>query len=487
MPYPLLPYPNHRPICPVDALPDPLRQAALYAIVKKGVPPAIALMDALAAAAAVVHVGHDCVTPDGETMAASLYTLASAPSVTGKGTSYRIFFKTFTQAMKRGMTERAKPKPAMPKRTNTAILETALNRHGAAIRPIPGVEALLTEMTYFALLKALDGVGRNVAIQDEDSASFFDSDLFKRQANRLTQAWSADPPLTRAFGSSQLEAVDARVSLGLRTQPDILTDVPQSTLRKAIKVGLFPRFLAACHDPIRFPMNETYRADAASEVSDGAFQARMASLSLLTNARNIDGFAVRVGVELDTEAKAFMHELSWRANGWRDTYYSDIREAAGRAWENTLRVAVVLHVFCIGEGNVSREIVERAWAIVEWSLSQHRLIFNESLGLNLGAATSTQAAPIRPIRITPPKPLKLPRPLQDAQWLLTCLGGLWLPTKTVTVCELNLLAGLPARRLASALKWLELEGVVRLTPHDQDTLIVPITWGQPFQAISRQG
>lgn len=477
MSYPLWPFPNHRPTCPVDAVPDLLRQAVLFAIVKKGVPPAIALMDALASVAAVVHVGHDCVTPDSETMASSLHTIASAPSVTGKGSSYRIFFRHFTEARKRGIAERAKYKPAVPKRTKTAVVETLLDGHCAASKTGPGVEALLTEMTYFALLKALDGVGRNVAIQDEDSASFFDSELFKGQANRLTQAWNADPPLVRAFGSSQLEAVDARVSLGLRTQPDILGDVPQATLRRAIKVGLFPRFLAACHDPARFPLNETYRADATGGVSDAAFQARMASLALLTNTRNFAGFAGRIRVELDTEAKAFMHELHFRTKQWLDTDYSDIREAAGRAWENTLRVAVVLHVFCLGEGKVSRDYVERAWAIVEWSLSQHRLVFIEPLGLNLGTGMTAQAAPIRPIRITQPKTPKLPRPLQDAKWIWLCVSRLWLPTKTVTVRELNMLAALPARRLESALKWLENESMVHLTEHGNDTLVTPILPG----------
>ena len=482
MPYPLLPYPNHRPICPVDALPDSLRQAVLYAILKKGVPPALALMDALAAAGAVVHVGHDCVTLDGETMAASLYTLASAPSVTGKGSSYRIFFKPFTQAMKRDMAERAKPKPATPERTKAAVLDALLYGQGATSTSKHGVEALLTESTYFALLKELDGVGTNVALQDEDAASFFESELFKHQANRLTKLWSGDP-LSRAFGRSELKAVEARLSLGLRTQPDILADVPSTALRRAIKIGLFPRFLVACHDPARFPLNETYRADAAGEVSDSAFQARMASLALLTNARNFGGFAGRVRVELDTEARAFMHELRWRAKGWLDTYYSDIREAAGRAWENTLRVAVVLHVFCIGEGNVSREIVERAWAIVEWSLSQHRLIFVEVLGLNKVTGMTAQSAPIRPIRIASSKPPQVPRPLQDAQWLLTCLSRLWLPAKALTVRELNLLAALPCRRLASALKWLELEGAVRLKPHGNEMLVELVVWGPSRGAL----
>lgn len=485
MPYPLLPYPNHRPICPVDALPDPLRQAVLYATLKKGVPPAIALMDALAAAAAVVHVGHDCVTPDGDTMACSLYTLASAPSITGKGSSYRIFFKMFTQAMEREVAERAKPKPATPKRTKAVVLDALLEGRQSASTNKPTVEALLTESTYFALLQALNGVGTNVAIQDEDAASFFESELFKHQANRLTKLWSGDA-LSRAFGRSELNAVEARLSLGLRTQPDILADVPTTVLRRAIKIGLFPRFLVACHDPTRFPFNETYRADAAGEVSEGAFQARMASLALLTNARNFGGFAGRVRVELDTEARAYVLELGFRTKQWLDTEYLDIREAAGRAWEITLRVAVVLHVFCIGEGKLSRDYLERAWAIVEWSLSQHRLIFIECLGLNLGTTMTAPTAPMCEVHPTPPKPQKLPRPLQDARWLLTCLSRLWLPTKAVTVHELNLLAALPARRMASALAWLKLEHMVLLTQHGKDTFVTPIISAQAFSAIGRQ-
>lgn len=463
------PFPNLRPVCPCDALPDPLKEAVLYAIVNKGVPPAIALIDALAAAAAVIHCGHDCVTPDGEPMPATLFTLCAAPSISGKGTSYRIFFKHFTQTLRRYKADFAKPR-----RLKSNTLEATLNDRAPAPSSRHGVEMLLSEMTYFSLLKALDGEGRNVAIQDEDAASFFDSELFKRHSNRLTQVWSGDPPLSKAYGNSQLDAVDARLSIGLRTQPGIQSEVPEAILRKAIKIGLFPRFLVGCHDPKQSPWNESYHADPRGEFSDREFQARLASLAFMTNARNSEGFAGRVPVELDTDANAFMLELSFRAKQWLDTDFADIREAAGRAWENTLRVAVVLHVFCLGEGKVSRDYVERAWAIVEWSLSQHRLIFVESLGLTQSTAMPVQATPIRQVRVAQSKPSKVPRPLQDAQWLLYCLGRLSLPARPVTVHELNQLALLPPLRLKGALKWLELEGTVRLIAHGKDSLIMPI-------------
>jgi hypothetical protein len=118
--------------------------------------------------------------------------------------------------------------------------------------------------------------------------------------------------------------------------------------------------------------------------------------------------------------------------------------------------------------------VERAWTLVEWSLSQHQLIFIESPRLAHGTAMTAQAPPTRRVRAAQLKPPKMPRPHQDAQWLLNCLGRLWVPTKILTVYELNQLAALPQKRLVTALKWLELEGLVRLTPNGSATLIMPI-------------
>lgn len=472
MTYTLPPFPKSQPTCPIDALPSPLREAALYAIVKKGVPPAIALIDAIASAAAVVHCGYDCVTPDGERMPATHYTLASAPSFAGKGTSYRVFFHYFTQAVKQRMSGRANPGDVKRARTGASA-----NSRDSTHSTSPIVENLVSEMTYFALLQALHGEGMNAAIQDEDAATFFESELFKRQLSRLTQVWSGDPPISRAFGSRLLAAIGARCSIGLRTQPDILAEVPESRLRMAIKVGFLPRCIVGCHDPDRYPWNETFQVDHRGVPSDDAFQARMASLAFIINMRNCGGNADRVRIELDTDAKAFMGELHFRMKQWLKPYYSDVMEAAGRAWENVLRNATVLHVFCIGEGKVSREIVESAWAIVEWSLSQHRLMFSQLTRTPTVSLMHEQAETIRPIRAAQPKPVKTPRPLQDAQWLLTCLDRLWLPTRVVTVRELDQLAALPPRRLVSALKWLELEGAVRLTPHGQDELIAPIISG----------
>jgi hypothetical protein len=192
-----------------------------------------------------------------------------------------------------------------------------------------------------------------------------------------------------------------------------------------------------------------------SSTSPDAFQHRVQELAGQINIRNQSGFAGRIRIELDTNAKAFMLELGHWMSGWLSIYYADIREAAGRAWENTLRVAVVLQVFCGEESKVSRDMAERAWAIVEWSLSQHRLIFAEP-----GFTTTMKSVQKKQFAI--PKAIRKPRPLQDAQWVLDCFGRICAGqfAQQAMVSDVCVLAGLPRKRFVAALAWLKLEGLI---------------------------
>lgn len=468
MTYPLLPYPNLHPICPVDALPDLLREVVHFAILKKDIPPAIALTDAIAAAAAVVHCGYDCVTPDGDTMPATINTTLSAPSTAGKGRSYRLFFRPLVQAMKRAIAGDASP---------VSI------KAGARLPPVPRVETMLSDPSYCALLHALHGTGMNVAIQREDSASLLETDLFRKRLDTLTQVWSGDPPLDHVVLGKQLRVKDGRCCVGIRIQQYILDDISRRRGPLAYKLGFWPRSIAGCHEPDRFPANETYQVRQNWDPSADGFEARMLCLALLINSAHQGGFTGRIPVELDSEAKAYMLELGFRIKQWRKPYYQDIREAAGRAWENTLRVAVVLHVFCVGEGKVSRDLVGRAWAIVEWSLSQHRLIFIESPRMHEVPAITAPMSMAQPICVTQPKRQKLPRPLQEAEWFVFCLAKLVSPCRSVTVREVNQLAGLSQKRLQVVLAWIELEGLVRLAPKGPDTLIIPLVSSHPLSQI----
>ena len=425
-------FPELYPTCPIEFLPEPLRSAAKHAIQKMGVPAVVALTDAVAAAAAVVHCGYDCITPEGETMPATINTCAVAPSATGKGRSIKVFFAHFLQAQKK---------------RNPRVVERGQHGNQANALRKPIVEAMMNKVSYRALMEELDGDGMNVTIQREEGASFLATDLFKQNTDAIAQLWSGDPPLDHFVHGTELIAAEARGSLGFRIQPDLMYEYLKDGGRLAYKLGFWPRTIAGCHDPDRFPWNENYQPFLDQVANPAAFHRRMEELAMQINDRNSSGFAGRIGVKLDTDATAFILELGYRMKQWLRAYYAEIREAAGRAWENTLRIAVVLHVFCVGNGPVSRETIERAWAIVEWSLSQHRLIFVEA---------------IRPLP-KPMKPVKQPKlpPHQqrlnaDMQFMLDALGtrAPFSPAGKVPLAEILLLTGLSKTRFLKALGWL---------------------------------
>lgn len=428
-------WPNLSPICPIDLLPEPVRSAVLYGIREKDLAPAVALTDSLAAVAAVVHCGFDCLTPDGDTLPSTINTIAVAPSASGKGRSMKLFFAHFMKASK----QRTRPP-----------IERDENGKPIPVTRAPLVEAMLSMSTFRALLTKLDGRGMSVTIQREEGSGFLKTDLFKEHADALAQAWSGDPPLDYSAHGVDLEAIDARCSVAFRVQPDLMTDYLRNGGKIAYKLGFWPRAIAGCHDPERFDSNDTYRPKSIPKASPEAYQKRMTALAEEINARNANGFAGRVGIELDSEATAFMLELGQLLKDWKTTYYGPIREAAGRGWENTLRVAVVLHVFCVGTGKVSRALVECAWAIVEWSLSQHRVIFVDAV-----QPAPKQASAPAPAA-TPPKPSQHERRLNaDCQFLIDTIAArapyYW--NGMVPVGEVQLLCGLERARFLRALAW----------------------------------
>lgn len=432
--YPLLAFPNLYPTCPIDLVPEPLKSSILYALKRKCVPPAVALIDAIAAAGAVVHCGYDAETPDGEPMPTTVNTCCVAPSATGKGTSIKLFFAFFLQAQKK---------------RGRRVVEKYEDMKAIKLQRNPVVESMINKLSFRALMQALDGEGMNLTIQREEGASFLKTDLFKNNTDAITQVWSGDPPLDHYVQGIELIAADARCSLGFRIQPDLFYPYLKRSGGISYKLGFWPRSIAGCHDPERFPWNETYSLSSMRDTRPDDYQRRASQLAFEINDRNKSGFAGRIRVKLDPEAKAFLIELGFRMKQWLNVYYADIREAAGRAWENTLRIAVVLHIFCAGQGRVSLNMVERAWAIVEWSLSQHRLIFIE--------APRPQPETARPERERQSKPSQIQlRLCADAGFMLDAIGvrAHHYPYGKVPLNEILLLTGFDRTRFLRALAWL---------------------------------
>lgn len=440
------PFPNLRPVCPVDLLPEPLLSAVRYATCVEDVPAAIALTDALGAAGAVVHCGFDCVDLRGRRMASTINTVAACPSAVGKGTSMKIFYKHLLDSIE-----------------SSALDEDDSQSSTVAGSPrpkqVPLVENVMTMATRAGLMTELYGRGMTVAFLREEGASFLETDLFKSNTDVLTQLWSGSPPIVDRVRHGKKKATDARCSFGFRIQPELFYESLSQGGMTKYRLGFWPRCIAGCHDPVRFPWNSTYvRSMRTPGLHPRAFQERVVELAAQINQHHRNGFAGRVGVRLDDQAKAFMLELGYRIKRWIEEWYSDIREAAGRAWENTLRIAVVLHVFCRQQGNVGLDLVECAWQIVQWSLSQHQLIFVDAIRELRAKPATRQLAPLQLA-----KPIKLariprsPRPIKDAKFLLYCMQRLPYRVGGISVEELNKLASLPPKQLDCALEWLKLE------------------------------
>lgn len=441
------PFPDHRPICPIDQLPDPLRSVALHLITAKRVPAAIALTDALSAAGAVVHCGFDCRAPDGGVLPATINTCALTPTATGKGRSYEVFFEQFIKAKK------ARVRQA---RQGADALDPPLQMR------LPRVETLITQAISFrSLMETLDGMGMNMTLQREDGSSLLETDLFKKHTDALTQLWSGNPPLDWQVRGATLEASDARGSVGFRIQPDLMYDYVARSGRRDRDVGWWPRSIVGCHDPKRFPENESYEAPPGKYAAD-AYQARVADLISQINGNYDRGDFSRIPISLDIHASAYMMSLERQLIRWAETEYEDVDDAARRAWENTLRVAVVLQVFCDRPGPVTLDMVKRAWAIMEWSLSQYRWVFVDAPAKYSDKAIAKAEAAAKKHASDwtkrQSKPIKKPTTWQNADFILTCLDSASTHDRlhrTASMEDVFRLSDMPRKRFESALEWLK--------------------------------
>lgn len=166
-----------------------------------------------------------------------------------------------------------------------------------------------------------------------------------------------------------------------------------------------------------------------------------------------------------------MHELKVRLKDWRETYYAEIEPAASRAWENTLRIAAVFQIVC-GEGKeISLEMVQRAWAIVQWSLTQHQMIFVDVFKPEPKLPAVSAAGPFAkpwPAKLKSPKQ---PRPIQDAQWVLDCLCTVSGGCGQALVADVATLAGLRGPRLETALAWLKVNQAVEIVGRGENAVM----------------
>ena len=459
----LHPFPNLSRECPITALPDLMYVAAFHVGDVTGAPVEALVTDVIAAANTPLQIIYDVVGPDGREMPMSINTTCLVPSGVGKSESFKLFFSPFQGDEKAQMLQE---------------LATGVVADDEGL--------LLSTISIPSLLDRIHGVGQGIAIQDTEGFRFLDEMLVARDI--FAKLYSGET-IKRKNRKANCNAVDARSNIGFRHQPELMYDYLRITRNLSYFQGLWPRSLAACHDPTRFPNPPAYMPAPTSALNFEDFLDVLKMALEMVKLRKLAGITDRKKVWLDMEAAAFMRHLKYKlhqpGSGWIDTCYSDIRQSAQRAWEQTLRLAALFDLVCVRKGKIGLEMVERAWRIVEWSLTQHRLIFVEGLRPEPKMPVAHARVPSwEAAQPKPPKPLKAPRPIQDAQWFLECFDRLRGFGSQAPLHEVATLANLSGRRLESVRMWIKLENaaeivgrgenvvvrVPRLLPHSNDPI-----------------
>ena len=408
--------------CPIEALPDLLYNAAceIYGISKS--PAEVLLADAVAVTSLSVMLRHDVRGLDMRTMPTALLAAALARSGSGKGQSMAQFFKFFKEDTREKLKQ-----------------ELIIGQPATA-----DDELILEEITLPALMDHLHGIGKSCSIQLEEGQRFMRTMLDLDTV--LSQLWSGDQPVTRRIKATKRIAMDARLSICFRIQPDLFYETLMKDGGLTYKQGLWPRFLLACHDQARFPTPQPLMTPRTGG-SGHNDRLQVALKKLVDQAQRCPMSTPRAVVDLSKEAAVYMRMLKDHIKRWCPPHYKAIQESVDRAWENTLRLAAVFHVACEEHGQISEEMVDRAWTIVEWSLSQHYLVFVEAV-----RAARNHKTPPKDSARAPSKPTRADdaRRVMEAVWDARRLRS----SDDSFLDEVQRVADLPSLRFLRALDWL---------------------------------
>jgi hypothetical protein len=465
----LHPFPDMSRECPVDALPDLLFGAACEVRrLEDDVPAECLLMDAVAASVIPVQRLYDVVGLDYRHMPTTVFMLALAPSGRGKGTSYREFFKPLIEHNRQAGSAAREIRARKRSRE-----KDGLPMDGLEFREPDG--RMLTMISYRALMESLAGTARSVSINDEDGGSFLESDLFTKMGGRLAQIHSG-LDLDHVVRDVDLGAIDGRCSLGIRLQGPVFYPEMKRTNNKSFVQGIWGRAIVACHDPKRFGTHRIHMPTCWPGDGLDELHRRLKDLMDKADKKQAKGESVRDRIVLGADARAFMVALKFRLKDWRATCYDEqIEPAVNRAWENTLRIAAVFQVVCEGAGEISLEMAQRAWTIVQWSLTQHQMIFVEALKPEPKPPMARTGAPFtKPWPATVKAP-KQPRPMQDARCVLECLDMVSGGRRVALVAEVATLAGLRGPRLETALAWLKHSQIIEIVGKGEGAWMRPPT------------
>jgi hypothetical protein len=425
-----------QPLCPIGHLPSPFYEAVLHVSKRIDAPFEVVVADAFAVTSTVTQRFYKVRGINGHLMPTTLNTLSLAPTAVGKGESYREFFQS----------------------SHDGEMTELSQSVGMTIDDL-----LLQDVSLSPLMSSLAGYAKSASIQLEDGYSFLHGPLMKLDTiSKLPQAWSGPPSLKVGRHHGSKEAVEPCLAIGLRIQPELFYDFLRRDKSRSRHLGLWPRFLTFCHDPLRFPTSPVHNVDSTL-MTNLSLMERLNTLLLPTGDGPEANESLRKILVMDVQAHAYLREIAYWIKGQMHIEFHDIQDAAGRAAENTLRLASNFHIVCEGRGTISREMIDRAWTFVHWSLAQFRNVFVHAL-----------QPPPKPL---PVKPIKLPHHQQklnaDMQFMLNCIAARsdQYVNGKVPQAEIALLTGFPMLLFVKTLGWLVTARLVNVEGGDENATV----------------
>lgn len=345
----------------LDRLPPILSGAIREVQTKTGAPVEIAILTAISAISTSLH-GMAIRTPDGQLMPTSLYCMGIAPPVSGKSAAMREFYKPIRE-FDASLPAR---RDALPPEVSRTLLR----------------DLLQVDATWASLLEALDGKDHSLTIADDDCIDQLKGDLFKKRGklNRFFDGPAKESLIRR--DQDPLIAYNPSIGMCLLTQPEIFEAHQTSTKFLDRKSGLASRFLYAHTSSTKSVAQPSIATPNLDKICSliSAFLEHRFSL-------RVEGQSARTEIGMTTAATMRWNEVKAAIDRriLQDLY--EARDSAERATEKTWRVAASLH--CISDPEIARsllapcasippippEMIDAAWALVEWSIHQFSMAF----------------------------------------------------------------------------------------------------------------
>lgn len=386
---------------PLDALPACLRNAvtAVYLDLKAPVP---LVANAALAALSLACQGHNKVaSPSGGTGSVSLYFLTVAESGERKTTVEKMFTRCITDFESEHMAAAEKASKAYEcdlelwkqtkKRLQTQLAKSQANgtpdleiveRLKAHLSKFPSrprrPRFIYADATPGALLQGLHEDLPSAGLFSSEGAIILDGAAV-RNVPALNQLWDAASSIrVDRVRSESYSLVDARLTMSIMIQPDLLRRFLGRKNGEARASGLLARMLIAYPSTTqgyRFLNDDPKHYYPSLRIFNEKIKTMLEKYYFDESKGQNTAATVKFSVQAAREWREFYNRLESQLKP--DGYLSDVRDHASKIAENMARMAALFHLIEGYGTEISYDSVIRAAKICNWHLMEFKRLFGD--------------------------------------------------------------------------------------------------------------